>query len=249
MRPAVSVSLALLVAASACQPHDALTADADRDAAARKLGESPAGTYVLRSVAGTALPAVLVSHETHHVVVTSDTIFLHADGIGASTSTRQVTEVEPAGERTERELVTFTYTITGGRLTAEIPCFGLATCLALPHYAGTVSADAIELDLALNYRVPLQYAKVAGPSDVAEVRITPSADLSVRIGGTLPLAAAAIDAQSRPLAGRTASWTSLVPSVATVTDDGVVRSVTEGSALIMAFIGGRADTVAVRVDR
>jgi len=41
-----------------------------------------AGIYVLRSVAGKALPVVIASHDSYHAVMLSDTIFLHADGSG-----------------------------------------------------------------------------------------------------------------------------------------------------------------------
>jgi len=247
MRAPVSFALALLVVAGGCRSGDAVTADANRDVATHEFGEGAAGVYVLRSIAGKSLPAVVVSHQSYHAVMTSDTIFLHADGTGASASTKQVTEDAP--ERTMREQTAFTYDIAGTRLTAEIPCLGIMLCMAPPHYTGTLSADALELDLALNYRVPLRYAKVSGPGDVADVRITPSAGINIARSGTLQLVAVAVDAQSRTLPGRTASWSSLLPSVATVSDAGLVRGVAEGGVAIAAFIDGRSDTVTVRVER
>ena len=95
----------------------------------------------------------------------------------------------------------------------------------------------------------MRYAKVAGPSDVASVRITPSTNLSVVGSGTLQLSASAVDAQGRSLSGRAPAWSALAPSVATVSSEGVVQGVAEGTALVSAFIGGRADTVTVRVER
>ena len=248
MHGRVFFSLALLMAAG-CQSGDPITADTNRDAAVQELGDGAPGIYVLRSIAGVPVPAVLVSHESYHAVMTADTIFLHADGTGATSSTKRVTEEVPAGERTAREQTGFTYKLTGSRLTAEIPCPPLASCLAPPHYTGTIGSAALELDFALNYRVPMRYAKVAGPSDVAGVRITPSTNLSVVGSATLQLSATAVDAQGRSLSGRAPSWSALAPSVATVTSEGVVQGVAEGTALVSAFIGGRADTVTVRVER
>jgi hypothetical protein len=240
-------SLALILVAVGCRPGGPAATEANRDVAGRELGDGPAGIYVLRSVAGTPLPAVVVSHESYRAVMTSDTMFLHADGTGGIASVKRVTEDEPAGERTMREQASFTYALSGDRLTAEIPCGPLMSCLMPPHYAGALSADALELDLALNYRVPLRYAKVAGPSDVADVRITPTGDVSVAPGATLQLTVAAVDAEGRTIAGRTASWSSFLPSVATVSATGAVRGVAPGAAVISAFIDGRADSVVVTV--
>ena len=242
-----AVSLAMLVVAGACQPGDVITADGKADVLAKELGDGPPGIYVLRSVAGQVLPTVLVSHEWYHAVIAADTFFLHADGTGAASTTKRVTQDPKDGEQISLERAAFTYTAANGRLTAAIPCFGIALCLAPPHYTGTLAADALELDLALNYRVPMRYAKVAGPSDVASVRITPTETVTIPMGGTVTLTAAALDAQGGTLAGRSAGWTALVPSVATVSANGVVRTVAHGEGLIEAFIGGRADTLVIRV--
>ena len=241
------VSLALLAVAGACQSGDVITADGAADVLAKELGDGPPGIYVLRSVAGQALPTVLVSHEWYHAVIAADTFFLHADGTGAASTTKRVTQDPKDGEQISLERAAFRYTVANSRLTAEIPCFGLAICLAPPHYTGTLTADALEVDLALNYRVPMRYAKVAGPSDVASVRITPTEPLTLALGATTTLTAVALDAQGRTLGGRAAGWTALVPSVATVSAGGVVRTVAPGEGLVEAFIGGRADTLVIRV--
>lgn len=247
MRAILSFALVSFAATSGCRSGDPVTADASRDVATHELGDGVAGVYVLRSVVGTSLPAVLVSHDHYHAVITADTIFLHDDGTGAALSTKRVTEDAP--ERTDRDHAAFTYKVTGQRLTAEIPCLGLMLCMAPPHYTGTLSADGLELDLALNYRVPMRYAKVSGPGPVADVRVTPSSNVTIVRGGTVQLSAVALDAQGRAVANRVPLWSSLFPSVATVSANGLVRGVAEGDMSVAVFIDGRSDTVAVRVDR
>ena len=249
MRGTVSFPLALLAFAGACSSGDPVTADPRPDIVARELGNGPAGVYVLRSIAGRTLPAVIVSHESYNAVMLADTIFLHADGTGGFSSVQRVTEDPAQGERTDRDQNVFTYALSGSRLTAEFRCPDLGACLAAPHYVGTVSANALRLEMALNYRVPLEFAKVAGPSDVAEVRISPSPRVVITEGGTGQLSAAAFDANGGVLAGKKFAWAALSPSVATVDQRGALRAVVEGDAAVVAFVEGRADTVVVRVDR
>ena len=71
----------VLVTANGCQPTDQVTANAGTQFL-DPLVSDVAGIYVLRSVAGKALPAVIASHDSYHAVMLSDTIFLHADGSG-----------------------------------------------------------------------------------------------------------------------------------------------------------------------
>ncbi|MBL8962229.1 MAG: Ig domain-containing protein, partial [Gemmatimonadetes bacterium] len=71
---------------------------------------------------------------------------------------------------------------------------------------------------------------------------------SVRQGETVQLSAIAQDGVGRPLAGRTITWSSLNPAVATVTAaGGLVTAVTSGSAFIRATSEGKSDSVSLRV--
>ena len=247
MRGVVSLSL-ILVVASGCQSGETVTGDASRDVATGALGDGPAGVYVLRTVAGQALPTVLVSHEFYHALMVSDTIFLHDDGTGGSSEVKRVTEDPKDGEHLRTEQIAYTYKVANNRLTVEIPCPPLASCLVPPHYAGTLSADALDLDLALNYRVPLHFAKVAGPTNVAEVRISPSSNVAIRAGQTVQFSATVLDAQGRTL-DRKVAWTALSPSVGSMRAPSTLYGVTEGDAAISAFVDGRTDTVFVRVNK
>ncbi|PYO96037.1 MAG: hypothetical protein DMD60_11980, partial [Gemmatimonadetes bacterium] len=77
----------------------------------------------------------------------------------------------------------------------------------------------------------------AGPSTpdtaVASVTVSP-ATASLQIGQTVQLAATPKDAAGGTLTGRTVTWTSSNPSVATVSPSGQVAGVTPGSATITA---------------
>jgi uncharacterized protein YjdB len=84
------------------------------------------------------------------------------------------------------------------------------------------------------------------PSTVSTVRITPTA-ATVDVGGTFQLAAAALDASGTGLAGRTFTWTSLTPAVATVSSAGLVTGVTAGNATISVAADGVTGTAVVGV--
>jgi len=64
---------------------------------------------------------------------------------------------------------------------------------------------------------------------------------------TLQLAATAYDASGEPLAGRSAEWTALDPEVATVSESGLVRGVSPGTARIRATLEGQSATAAIQV--
>ncbi|MHB1193224.1 MAG: beta strand repeat-containing protein, partial [Longimicrobiales bacterium] len=82
---------------------------------------------------------------------------------------------------------------------------------------------------------------------VATVTISPSspAPLSA-LGATLQLTAEARDALGQPMTA-TMTWTSLAPAVATVSSGGLVTAESNGTAVIVAAAGDKADTVSVSV--
>jgi len=81
---------------------------------------------------------------------------------------------------------------------------------------------------------------------VASVEVTP-ATASVPVGGTVQLTATAKDAGGQPLTGRTFTWTSSAPGVATVSAAGLVRGVAQGPATITATSEGKSGTAGVTV--
>lgn len=74
-----------------------------------------------------------------------------------------------------------------------------------------------------------------GPSDVARVEVTPSASTLDAFGATIQFQAVAKDAQGNGLSGKTFTWSSSAPQVATVEpQSGLVTSVANGTAEIRA---------------
>jgi uncharacterized protein YjdB len=89
---------------------------------------------------------------------------------------------------------------------------------------------------------------VAAPTagDVKEITITPASD-TLEVGGTSTLRATVHGASGDTLAGRTLFWNSEDSSVATVSDQGVVTAVAQGTARIAASAEGVSGIATVRV--
>ena len=81
---------------------------------------------------------------------------------------------------------------------------------------------------------------------VASVSVSP-ASASVAVNQTVQLTATPKDANGTPLTGRTISWLSGTPGVATVTGSGLVTGVTAGSATITATSEGKSGSATVTV--
>jgi trimeric autotransporter adhesin len=75
------------------------------------------------------------------------------------------------------------------------------------------------------------------PTPVASVSVSPS-NPTITLGRAVTLTAQAIASNGQVLAGRTVSWSSGAPNIATVTSGGVVGGVGVGSAVIFASIDG-----------
>ncbi len=92
--------------------------------------------------------------------------------------------------------------------------------------------------------------ETAGPTlvPVASVPVSPGSAVVV-IGDVLHLTATPRDPAGKPLTGRPVTWTSSDPSVAIVSNSGVVTAVGEGSATITATSEGQRGTATVTVQR
>jgi uncharacterized protein YjdB len=81
---------------------------------------------------------------------------------------------------------------------------------------------------------------------VASVAVSPTT-LTLEVGGTGPLTATTRDAQNNVLTGRTVTWTSGTPNVATVAPNGTVTAVAPGTSIITATSEGKSGTATVTV--
>jgi len=93
------------------------------------------------------------------------------------------------------------------------------------------------------------------PAPVASVAVSPAtANLLVGVVdsttlGTVVITPTVKDASGNVLSGRTITWSSSAPAVATVSSTGVVSAVAPGTASIMASSGGQTGQVSVTVTR
>jgi uncharacterized protein YjdB len=84
------------------------------------------------------------------------------------------------------------------------------------------------------------------PAAVATVTVTPN-QLPLSVGQTTQLAATLKDGGGNPLNGRVVSWSSSNPAAATVSSQGLVTAVAQGSATITATSEGKSGTGSVTV--
>jgi Tol biopolymer transport system component/uncharacterized protein YjdB len=82
---------------------------------------------------------------------------------------------------------------------------------------------------------------------VAEVRLNVDAEVVLAWNGTARLQATALDAEGRPLAGRTPAWQSNRPDVVSVAADGSLTAQSAGIATVTASIEGKHASVGVQV--
>jgi uncharacterized protein YjdB len=99
-------------------------------------------------------------------------------------------------------------------------------------------------------------ASVEGKSATAQVIVTPTPVVTLRVsptsrdlavGQSVQLTAEPLDAQGAVLQGRTVTWTSSRPSVASVSASGVVTGLSPGGAAITATVEGKSAAAAVTV--
>ena len=105
-----------------------------------------------------------------------------------------------------------------------------------PGQQSVVSQPVALFDIA-DVRIVLPPANVVGVNQPLRLEITRS----------LVLGSQVFDGAQRPVTGRTPTWTSSNPAVATVSATGSVAAVTTGTTRITAELGGRLAVVDVRV--
>ena len=105
---------------------------------------------------------------------------------------------------------------------------------------GAVSLTASEDAATATVRVTVQQV-------VAHLAVTPDSIPFRSLQDTLHVSAVATDSSGAPIPGIRIVWSTSTPAVATVDTSGLVRGITNGTSLVIATAGGRADSVLVRV--
>ncbi|HJU70181.1 MAG TPA: hypothetical protein VJ650_18240 [Gemmatimonadaceae bacterium] len=117
-----------------------------------------AGTYVLRSVRGTPVPAVFQEAEQSRLHVLADTLRLHADGTGMETWLLQSTGVHAWGpDRRQRSL---RFEIRRGRIEATYLCGPAENCAHVVGLRGQLSGSELRADPHLYGAGPVVFERV-----------------------------------------------------------------------------------------
>lgn len=82
---------------------------------------------------------------------------------------------------------------------------------------------------------------------VQSVRLSPVLPQVMRVGNTLQITATPLNNQSQPIPGKTVSWASANPAVATVSQSGLVTALLPGTATIAAEVEGKLASLNVAV--
>lgn len=120
-----------------------------------------AGTYVLQSVAGQPLPALLYSNGIDAAgTVYADTLRL-APG-GHATLTEVLTSIPgPSGFHTSVDTLTYTLTFDIVALQIVFSCPPSADCAPPPRIVGHATPDGLEIDTFDYQRVPQVFTRVS----------------------------------------------------------------------------------------
>jgi uncharacterized protein YjdB len=179
--------------------------------------------------------ALTTSTATARLQIIPKSVTLPTDGI------TQLTAVAftPAGDTANTHV---NWTVTGGSIADTSTNGGR-------HYAGYKATPAAGV-----FRVVA--SATASSSDtatvtvirtrVASVKVTPAV-VSLLIGTAVQLTATTTDSAANVLSGRTISWSSSAPAVASVNGAGLATSVGQGSATITATSEGQSAAVPVTV--
>ena len=128
---------------------------------------------------------------------------------------------------------------------ASVSSSGLVTA----HQGGAATITATSGGKSAQASIVVVAAPPPPPAAVASVTVTP-ATASVDSGKTVQLTATLRDANGATLTGRAVTWTSLNPSIATVSaTSGLVTGVAPGTAQVYAASEGKSDTTTITVVR
>jgi uncharacterized protein YjdB len=178
------------------------------------------------------------------------------DGPSGPTPVAQVVITSPAGPLTFGALdrtVVFTAEArdaSGNVLTGRSTSWSSSNSAAVSITAGgvaTAEGNGAAQITATVEGVVSDPVTVTVAQVTAQVAATPATANFGAKGSTRQLAAQALDSTNNAIAGKSASWSSTNPAVATVSAAGLVTSVADGATQVVASIDGFTDTVAVNV--
>ena len=119
---------------------------------------------------------------------------------------------------------------------ATVSAQGLVTAVANGGATVTVRSGSASAS------VPVMVMQSAG-----SISIEPSSATLMAIGETVQLSASVLDGNGQPVAGATVEWSSSDEAVATVSGQGLVTAVANGSATVMARSGSASASIPVTV--
>ena len=85
-----------------------------------------------------------------------------------------------------------------------------------------------------------------GTNTTASVRVNPGTG-TVEVGATLPLSALVLNSSGLVIPGRSVTWTSQTPAIATVSATGTVTGLATGTATILASADGQSGTATIAI--
>jgi uncharacterized protein YjdB len=182
----------------------------------------------------TSIPASATAASVHvaTVTVTPSTVTLNP----ANTAQLTAVPMDSLGNVLTGQAVTWSSSNTS---VATVSANGLLSAVAVG--SAVISASAGGKSGFANLTVV-----AASPASVASVTVSPST-ASVTTGKTVQLTATLKDSVGNVLGGRTVTWSSGNPNVATVSSTGVVTAMTVGTATISASSGGQTGTAQITV--
>ncbi|HTI64210.1 MAG TPA: Ig-like domain-containing protein, partial [Gemmatimonadaceae bacterium] len=148
------------------------------------------------------------------------------------TATLVATEKDAGGNVLSGRTVTWS---TSNSSVATVSASGVVTGVAPGAATITATSEGKSGSSSVTVLVP-----------VASVTVAPSSK-TLAIGQTVTLVATTKDASGNVLTGRTISWTSSDPSVATVSSSGIVTGASGGTATITATSEGKSGTSTITV--
>ncbi len=115
--------------------------------------------YVLRSIAGEAVPAVFAESDMVRVRILADTLVLAEDRTGYEVQRLETLTKTDGSLETYRSVMSLTWSVRDGRLAIAYDCPDFASCIEPPHLVGRATGTGVVFDYSLG-RTPLVFERV-----------------------------------------------------------------------------------------